>query len=146
MVERREEREPSFDERRLLSAYELYADIAESGTLPEHISPQEAVAAVLCTLTRRISRGEAEQLRSELPPDLIAVLEPCMSHRAEEPERFGREELIHRVAQSLDTDDGQAAAVVRHVLGALHANYPTREDDDVASQLPADLKALWLGS
>lgn len=142
MVEPRDD-EPTFDESRLLSAYRLYADVELSGTLPDGVTPQEAVAAVLCTLTRRISRGEAEQLRSELPPDLIAVLEPCMGHRAEEPEHFGREELVHRVAQSLDTDDGQAAAIVRHVLGALHANYPTREDDDVESQLPEDLKALW---
>lgn len=138
--------EGTFDQTRQRAAAELYEDVELSGTLPDGVTAQEAVAAVLCTVSRRIARGESEQLRSELPPDLIAVLEPCMGHRAEAPEVFGRDEFFHRVAQHLDTSVGQAAAIVRHVFAALQANYPSREVDDVESQLPADLKALWRGA
>lgn len=135
--------EPTFDESRQRAAAKVYDHIEASGTLPDGVTAKEAVVAVLCTLSRRISAGEAEQLRSEMPPDLIAVLEPCTSHRDEQPEVFGLDDFVHRVAQHLDTTDGQAAAVARHVFAALQADYPSREADDVESQLPADLKRLW---
>jgi uncharacterized protein (DUF2267 family) len=64
--------------------------------------------------------------------------------RAEPSETFDAPELVHRVGERIETSDLAAARVVRAVFAAAKSCLPRQEIRDVSSQLPRDLRAMWL--
>ncbi|WP_437284747.1 DUF2267 domain-containing protein [Sorangium sp. So ce406] len=112
-------------------------------TLPVGVEAPDAAGAVLCVLSRRLSGGEAKDLAQALPPPLRRLVLPCVTHRGERPERFGRDKFLQMVAEHLDTTPTQAEAVARAVFSAIQAELPEEEVIAVESQLPSDLKELW---
>jgi uncharacterized protein (DUF2267 family) len=125
-------------------ALRVFEEIKGSGLLPPDVTEADALAAVLCPLCQRLSRGEAKDLLLALPPGLRPLLERCALHRAEEGEKFHREELLQRIAQQLNVSAAQAEAIARLVFTALQRALPAKEIRDVASQLPSDLQSLWI--
>ncbi|MCZ7681604.1 MAG: DUF2267 domain-containing protein [Sandaracinaceae bacterium] len=123
-----------------------YADALErTGALPSETTPTRAVAAVLCTLAMRLSRGEARALAGWLPPELRGFIRPCATHGGhDEPEVFDREELVRRVAGQLGATEEQAERITRAVFAKVRGGLPEHEARNVASQLPKDIQALWL--
>jgi uncharacterized protein (DUF2267 family) len=78
-----------------------------------------------------------------MPPEVRELLRPALQARTEEPATFDRDEYLQRVAGELKIDRGAAESVVRSVLDAVNRHLPSKELDDVESQLPPNLKQLW---
>ncbi|WP_437565828.1 DUF2267 domain-containing protein [Sorangium sp. So ce542] len=122
---------------------QIFRQVEQSGALPPHLGAPEAVGAALCTLSRRLSGGEARDLASALPSTIQAIVQPCATHRDEDPEVFGRREFLETLAEHLHIDTDQARAVSHAVFAAVEREIPMKEVTDIESQLPADLKELW---
>src|SRR5689334_17402364 len=80
---------------------QIFRQVEQSGALPPHLGAPEAVGAALCTLSRRLSGGEARDLASALPSTIQAIVQPCATHRDEDPEVFGRREFLETLAEHL---------------------------------------------
>lgn len=105
--------------------------------------------AVFQELRERISAKESHDVAAQLPTGLKRLWE--VGDRTErKPERIHREEFVGRVRQrAVLPDDAEAERAVRAVFAALQhlLGSPTgREGEawDIYSQLPKDLKLLWL--
>jgi uncharacterized protein (DUF2267 family) len=123
---------------------QLVADVERSGSLPVRVTAREAFASVLCIFAQRLSGGETRELLLGLPRALRPLVERCMLERREEPTRFGVDELVAGVAQDLGTDLEVAERIVAAVFAAVTRVLPREELEHVASQLPEDLRTLWL--
>ena len=125
------------------AAARFFEHIQRSGALLPRVSPQDAASAVLCTISQRISGGEAQELVGSFSPLLRVLLQPCVIHRGERGQKFGREEYLSLVGHHLHCSPEEAERISRAVFAALRAHMPTKEIDDVESQLPGDLKPMW---
>lgn len=108
------------------------------------VSAADALAAVTSALFERLSGGEARALFLSLPEDVRPVVDRTLRDREEAPEAFHREELVARVAGDLDCARSDAEAITRAVFRALQRAIPKRQIEDVGSQLPPELRELWL--
>ncbi|WP_129347676.1 CBS domain-containing protein [Sorangium cellulosum] len=122
---------------------QIFRSVEQSGALPPNLRAPEAVGATLCTLSRRLSGGEARDLAAALPPTIQAIVQPCATQRDEQPEVFGRREFLETLAEHLQIDTDQARAVSQAIFAAVEREIPMKEVTDIESQLPADLKELW---
>lgn len=111
--------------------------------LPPNVTPQDALQAVVCTLSQHVSGGEARHLWRALPDPVKPLLERCMLHRAEPPRTFGRDELLARISGHLGVSSAEAERIASAVLTAVSRRLPQKEVDSVASQLPRELRELW---
>lgn len=103
---------------------------------------ERAAVAVLCALEQRLFAGEARHLEAQLPSKLRELIHRCPLHAGSAPHRFGREEFFRIVAEDFGpTDDLERIA--RTVIGAVRDQISPGEAEDVASQLPHDLRELW---
>jgi uncharacterized protein (DUF2267 family) len=68
----------------------------------------------------------------------------CARHRGERGEVFDRAEFLRRVAAHLNVSVPQAEEISRAVFAAVRRRLPSKEVGDVASQLPRELKELWM--
>jgi uncharacterized protein (DUF2267 family) len=107
------------------------------------IEPIDAVRAVMCTVSQHVSGGEARHVWRALPDPIKAVLERCMLHRDEPAKRFGRDELLVRIAGHLGSSLEEAEHATSAVLAAISARLPQKDVADVAAQLPVELRELW---
>jgi uncharacterized protein (DUF2267 family) len=100
-------------------------------------------AAILGLVEQRLSGPEARDLNEELPWALRDLLRNRERHPRSRPERFGREELLARVAAELGVDAAEAERVARLVLQTSRGLLSEKAASDVASQLPKDMQDLW---
>ncbi|NBD10254.1 DUF2267 domain-containing protein [Corallococcus silvisoli] len=115
--------------------------LCELSALPPALAECAAVS-VLGALERRLMPDGARNLESQLPRLLVAFLPPA-EERPPRTRRFGREALVESVAEDLQMPVERAELVVRSVLRAFQDQISEGEADKVASNLPADLQALW---
>lgn len=101
-----------------------------------------AAVAVLSALERRIMPTEAKDLEAQLPRRLVEFLPP-LDERSRRPRRFGREEFLQTVADDLLKPVEEVEPLVRAVFRAMRDLISEGEAEDVASNLPPDLQALW---
>lgn len=101
-----------------------------------------AAISVLSALERRILPTEARDLEAQLPRKLVEFLPPP-DKRPARPHRFGREEFLRTVAEDLGKTPQEVEPIVRVVLRAVREQISEGEAEDVASNLPEDLQALW---
>jgi uncharacterized protein (DUF2267 family) len=114
--------------------------IAEVGDRAS-LSREEAEAAthaVLRVLSERLSGGEAEDLRAQLPKALQEDLLPP----EEEAQGFGVTEFARRVAERTGLDESQASIAVAAVLSVLQDAVSGGEFEDVVAQLGRDYAEL----
>lgn len=104
---------------------------------------EQLTAAVLCALARRVSRGEFDKALSQLP---VALRDRPICHGAptEQPEPFGRREFLERVAEHVQLSPRAVEPMVRVTFEGLRRMLSVAESHDLASQLPRDLRELWL--
>jgi uncharacterized protein (DUF2267 family) len=112
---------------------------------------EAAGVVVLRELRDRLTPGEAADVAAQLPHRLKQVWT-----EGEHPDRLVRKthraEFVGRVRQRLSlADDAEAERTVRAVFGALQMLLGARspmegEAWDIFSQLPKDLKPLWIES
>jgi uncharacterized protein (DUF2267 family) len=99
---------------------------------------ESLVRATLRTLAERLSGGEAEDLRAQLPRELQAELIPSR----EEAQGFGVEEFVQKVAARSGLDETDAATGVDAVLSVIRDAVTPGEFDDVLAQLGRDFAEL----
>lgn len=121
-------------------------DIERRAKLPPHVTAAAAFAAVMCTLARRLSGGEARDVVAGLPIDLRPLVERCATHRSERGGVFGREVFLGGVREHLAIELPDAERIVREVFRAAKRVLPQQTIANVASQLPSELRALWQGA
>jgi uncharacterized protein (DUF2267 family) len=105
------------------------------------VSKDEAealVAATLRTLGERITGGEADDLAAQLPEEL----KPYLTKSEEGAKSFGVDEFIRRVAERAGTDPDRALAAQGAIWATVRETVTSGELDDIAAQLPDDLKGL----
>lgn len=118
-----------------------------NAALPSEVDPAEAATAVMCVLVERLTAGEAHELFESMPPSMRALFRSCEAHRERKPvHKFDRAELIMRVARHLGVTPAHGEAITTAVLAAIRKELPSKVVEHVASQLPRDLKNLWLAS
>ena len=102
---------------------------------------EAAAISVVSALERRIQPGQARHLEAQLPRRLVAFLprEPGPAG----VRRFGRAALLQTVADDLRMDVSEVEPIVRAVIAGLRDRISEGQADDVANNLPEDLRALW---
>jgi uncharacterized protein (DUF2267 family) len=110
------------------------------------LSPELAEAAaisVVSALQRRILPGQARHLSAQLPRRLVAFLPPARELSSSERRRFGCEAFLKRVSVDLGLELDEAERVARAVIASVRDRISEGTADDVANNLPEDLRALW---
>lgn len=138
LKQRREQRHESHVSRTYAAFIRHLCDVG--GMAPE--LAECAAVAVLGALERRILPSEARDLEAQLPRRLVEFLPPP-DRRPARAERFGKEEFLESVADELGRPLPEAELLVRAVFAAIQDQISEGEADDVASNLPPDLQALW---
>jgi uncharacterized protein (DUF2267 family) len=100
-----------------------------------------ATAAVLQTLAVRISAGEVEDLKDELPANLRSALDRGLTE-SREARKMSEQEFIARVAalEGIDVDEAERHA--HAVFQALREALSNKEFSDMAAQLSDDYAPL----
>lgn len=124
-------------------SYQAFLDELRWPQMAPKTEPRASAEAVLCTLVRRLSGGEAEDLMEELPTGFQQLLRRCDKHEGSPAERIDKATFITDVGDHLGVDKQEAERVVRAVFSGVRDRLSEEEVEDVASQLPADLADLW---
>jgi uncharacterized protein (DUF2267 family) len=104
---------------------------------------KQATAVVLRALRDRLTRDEAEQVGAQLPAPLKEIW-VTGDRPGRQPVKLRRDEFIQRVKHEAELTSGEAARrLTEAVFAALKAQLSPGEAEDVAAQLPRDLKDLW---
>jgi uncharacterized protein (DUF2267 family) len=123
---------------------DLASDIRGRVRMPPDVTPEDAVRAVMCTISQHVSADDAQEIFAALPPDVQAMVDLCQVHKDAKPARFSRDELLQRVADHLRCSMGDAEDITSAVIMAISARLPGGRAENVASRLPPDLRPLWV--
>jgi uncharacterized protein (DUF2267 family) len=104
---------------------------------------EAAAISVISALERRIQPGQARHLEAQLPRRLVAFLPPNRDLGPGGVRRFGRAAFLQTVADDLHMDVAEVEPLVRAVIAGLRDRISEGQADDVANNLPEDLRALW---
>jgi uncharacterized protein (DUF2267 family) len=121
-------------------------DLERRTNLPPYLAPAAAFEAVMCPLSRRLSGGEVRHVRMGLPEPFRPLFDRCAAHRGESAMLFGRDELVEMVRDHLGTDAETTERIIVEVFRAMRRALPQRVSHEITSQLPFDLRELWLAS
>ena len=116
----------------------FYEKVAARAAVPPETA-QSLTEATLSTLAERISGGQAADLADHLAEELRPFV---VKARPEEPEVFGYDEFLRRVAERAGVADGVAERGARAVLQTLHRVVGHKEFEDAIAELPAEIGAL----
>jgi uncharacterized protein (DUF2267 family) len=122
------------------------SSVAARSALSPELSVDDAIAAVMCLLTERLTAGEAHDLLEALPKEVRPFFERCVVHREGEPVRkLDHAEFLDRVAEHLAVTPAHAERICHAVFEAIRAELSDEVVANVGQQLPRGLKQLWLG-
>jgi uncharacterized protein (DUF2267 family) len=96
------------------------------------------IRATLETLGERLTRGEADDLASQLPKPA----KEWLNSGPPEAERFGLDEFIRRVSERTRVPPEEARTAVRAVFSTLRLAVTGGEFKDMMSQLPDEFSQL----
>lgn len=125
-------------------AAELLGDIPLRVRLPLELTPAAALAAVLCSLLQHVNGAETRHLLDALPPRCRPPLERCSKHGDVATSRFGREEMLRRVAEHLDVSRGDAEDITAAVMMSIGLRVRPEAVPGLTGLLPLDLRELWV--
>jgi uncharacterized protein (DUF2267 family) len=116
----------------------------------DHEAAFKIISAVLHELHDRLTPKEAADAGAQLPGRLKSLWASFESP-GREVSRIHKAEFVRRVSQRAEIAESDAARAVRVVFGALQTllKSPTGQEGeawDIFSQLPKDLKKVWLGA
>ncbi|MEV4197579.1 DUF2267 domain-containing protein [Micromonospora globbae] len=116
----------------------FFDKVADRAGVPEETA-RALTEATLRTLAERISGGEAAALADHVAHELrpsLALTAP------EEPEVFGYDEFLRRVAERAQVGPRLAEQGAGAVLQTLHRVVGHREFREALAQLPTEIQAL----
>jgi len=112
----------------------------------DHELAPKAIESVLCALEQRLVESESRHLEAQLPRKVQALLQRCPRHLGRPPRGVNREEFLRMVAEDLRCDVNRAETLTRAVFAAVRNHISEGEAEEVAIQLPHDLRTLWAPS
>ncbi|MBE1593534.1 DUF2267 domain-containing protein [Nonomuraea angiospora] len=117
--------------------YDQLLKIVEQQTGAGPQAAERAVQATLRTLSERLPKDESRDLLRELPPEAMPWL-----YTERDPETFGVEEFLRRVAERAGVDVETAGRHTRAVFWAMGQAVSPEEFADMAADLPDDFETL----
>lgn len=123
--------------------------VQEEAGLRDENEAKQATWVVFDLLHHRITPGEADDVRAQLPKELAEIWEGGeawfnrLLARFTPQNTFNRKEFIDQVNARKQDLPATGERITRSVFYALQSQISPGEADDVAAQLPKDLKALW---
>jgi uncharacterized protein (DUF2267 family) len=116
----------------------------------DHERAWTIISAVFHELHDRLTPKEAGDAGAQMPQRLKSLWASFESP-GREVKRIHKAEFIRKVSELAEISESEAARAVRAVFGTLQAalKSPTGQEGeawDILSQLPKDLKKVWLGS
>jgi uncharacterized protein (DUF2267 family) len=127
-----------------MRARQLYSRVSVEAGLDSLEEARQATAVVLQALRDRLTPEEAEQAAAQLPAELKQLWAGGPRPRRQ-PIKMHRKDFLQRVR--LEADLGsveQAERVTDAVFAALKDQLSEGECGDIVSQLPRDLKSMWV--
>ncbi len=124
--------------------YRQFLNQVAAGGLSTRQGAERVAVSVLSALEDRLSAGEADDLRQELPWVLRDLVRDRERPGDVSPRRMDRAAFLGRVASELGVDELEAERTVRLVFAAARGLLSEKEASDVLGQLPRDLKDLWV--
>lgn len=121
---------------------EFYTMVRQQAELESVEEAEELSEPVLRTLGERLSAGQIDDLVGFLPDEIATELETD-AESGSEPEAFGPEEFVDRVAERADADDELARRVTRATTDALAEAAPGEEYRNARQQLPEGYGTLF---
>ncbi|MGC1214609.1 MAG: DUF2267 domain-containing protein [Micromonospora sp.] len=121
-----------------MAELEFFEKVAARAGVPPQAA-QSLTEATLRTLAERISGGQAADLADHVAHELRPFLARA---RPEEPEAFGYDEFLRRVADRAGVDEAAAERGAGAVLQTLHRVVGHQEFEDTMAQLPTEVQAL----
>ncbi|KKJ93508.1 DUF2267 domain-containing protein [Micromonospora sp. HK10] len=121
-----------------MAELEFFEKVAARAGVPADTA-RSLTEATLRTLGERISGGQAADLADHVAHELRPLLSRA---RSEEPEAFGPEEFLRRVAERAGQPPEAAERGVRAVLQTLHRVVGHRKFEGALAQLPREIGAL----
>lgn len=127
----------------------FYKLVQQQAGLANRDEAEEATRIVFELLSHRITREEADDVRAQLPTDLKSVWDgghnmlDWLKQRFTPQNTFNRQEFLAQVTDRKETIPASPEQLVKAVFFALQSQISEGEADDVAGQLPRDLRALW---
>ena len=118
--------------------YAAFLDTVADAARIGHDEAERATRATLRTIGERITRGEADDLAAQLPPEAAPYLEATRA----EAERFDLDEFLRRVAERASVEAERSERLASAVFLALGRALTREEMDDLAAQLPRDIRRL----
>jgi uncharacterized protein (DUF2267 family) len=111
---------------------------------------KKIVSAVFGELHDRLTPKEAADTAAQMPAGLKRLW-MASEFPGRQVNRIHKTEFIRRVSELAEIPEGEAAHAVRVVFGALQAllRSPTGQEGeawDIFSQLPKDLKKIWIAA
>jgi uncharacterized protein (DUF2267 family) len=104
---------------------------------------ERAAVSVMCALEQRLFGGESEQLEAQLPVRLRELLRRCEAHQGRTPQPFGREQFLAMICEDLSVEVDEAEQLAHVIFETVREWITDGEVEDVAAQLPGDLRTLW---
>lgn len=119
--------------------------------IKERDHAEKATSAVLGTLCGRLTREEAMDLEAQLPNGIDSMCQgnilTGLLKQVTGPSRLDRDAFLERVAERAELKSReQAEALTTAVFRVVKEQITEGEASDVADQLPAKLKIMWLES
>jgi uncharacterized protein (DUF2267 family) len=120
---------------------EFIRRVANRTGTDEETAEREA-RAVLTALARVLREQEFDRLREQLPAEYSRLLHEAekIALEPEAPDAVSRDPLVARVAQRTGLDPSQARRATEAVLETLAERIAGGEVEDIAEQLPEDLR------
>jgi len=119
---------------------ELTQNVQATANLGSREQAEQAIRAVLETLSERILGNEASELADQLPEEMGTYLR---GREGQMGERFSLEEFYQRVSSREGVDAPTAATHTRAVFSVINAAVTAGEFADVKANLPDDYKELF---
>lgn len=120
----------------------MYSRVSVEADLDSLAKSRQATGVVLRALRDRLTPEEGGQAVAQLPRELKALWRAADTPAL--PVKMHRREFVDRVRREAGlTSHRRAEILVDAVFGALKEQISRGEADDIAAQLPADLKGVW---
>ncbi len=127
-----------------MKARHVYSRVAIEADLETMDDARQATKAVLQTLRDRLTPDEARQAAAQLPAELKRLWTPG-ERAARRPLKLHRREFYDRVKRAADLPTLRKAELATDaVFAALKEQLSAGEADDILTQLPRDLKYVWV--
>lgn len=114
--------------------------VQERANLDSRALATAITSATLQTLAERVQGDVANNLASQLPPELATLVRRAPGS---EGERFPVDEFTRRVAERADLEPDQTIVQLRAVLQALRAAVTEGETNHLWAQLPGEYLTLF---